>query len=243
MHRTVKHPGAESGRRVGLVLVVACWLAAPMVVGQSLQTLNVSSPPTSSTSVDNSAVWDEIDRQVNLTGLWGSIDPYLDTQPYLYTRPSDGRLFLFWSKWNGVFYEIVYAHRGAGDPWSLLAKIQPQPDSTFNNLQCRVVVDANGRMNAVWTRTNGSGGSVYHSVRIGTGWTLPTRLSGDENARRPVPRLDGTRTLVEYRTTREVVTVQVVVVVSAGGSDDIDPTQEGAVDVESYELKRELMVN
>jgi hypothetical protein len=39
-----------------------------------------------------------------------------------------------------------------------------------------------------------------------------------------------------------LVTVEVVVVVSAGGSDDIDPTQEGAVDVESYELRREVIL-
>jgi hypothetical protein len=231
-----------SGRVIGLVLVLAWGLGIDVSAAQLLQNVNLSAPPASSTSTDNSAAWDEIDRQVGLTGLWGSIDPYLDTHPSLYTRPADGRLYLFWSKWNGQFYEIVFASRGVGGTWGLLLKVQPQPNSTLNNLQPRVVVDASGRLNAVWIRSNGSGSSVYHAVRFGTIWSAPTRVSVEENARRPVPRVDAGRTLVEYRTPSELVTVEVVVVVSAGGSDDIDPTQEGAVDVESYELRREVIL-
>jgi hypothetical protein len=243
MRKYRMHPAAIS--RAGLLI----WGLVVLLIGsgaggagaQSLNDLGAIDSGATGPSIDNSITWDQIDREVDLTGLWGSIDPYLDAYPCLYTQPSDSTLFLVWSKWNGLFYEIVLASRPLGESWSLVEEIQPTPDSTFDNITPRLVTDADGRLNAVWTRVTGSGGVVYHAARFPAGWTSPTRLSGNENARHPIPRLESSRTLVDYRTPFEIVTVEVVVTVSAGGSDDIDPTNEGDVQVDHEELSR-LMV-
>jgi hypothetical protein len=207
---------------------------------QDLAGLNVAES-SSTPATDHSSAWDEIDGQVDLTGLWGSIDPYLDGYPSLYTRGTDGTLFLTFSKWNGLFYEVVYAWRAAGGSWSPLYEVQAVPDTTLDNITPRMVSDLDGHLHVVWTRMGGSGGSVYHAVRMGSAWTAPARLSGMDNARRPVPYIDSGRTLVTYRTPLTVVTVEVVVYVSSGGTDDIDPGSEG-VQVDLYELDRRLVL-
>jgi hypothetical protein len=196
---------------------------------------------SSTPSVDHSSAWDEIDAQADLTGLWGSIDPYLDGYPSLYTRGTDGTLFLTFSKWNGLFYEVVYAWRAPGESWSPLHEVQPLPDTTLNNITPRMVSDLDGYLHVVWTRTAGAGSSVYHAVRMGGAWTAPARLSGLDNARRPVPAIDSGRTLVRYHTPVALVTVEVIVYVSSGGTDDIDPGNEG-VQVDHHEVDRQLMV-
>jgi hypothetical protein len=165
----------------------------------------------------------------------------LDGYPSIHTRGSDGTLFLTFSKWNGLFYEVVYAWRPSGGSWSLLQEIQPVPDSTLNNITPRLVSDLDGRLHAVWTRVSAAGGSVYHAVRLGGLWTAPSRLSGWDNARRPAPYIHDGRTLVDYHTPHALVTVEVVVCVGSGGSDDIDPGSEG-VQVDHHEVDRQLTV-
>jgi hypothetical protein len=223
---------------VALVLLLAGISGA--AAGQDLAGLTVGEI-TSGPSVDHSGAWDEIDAQVDLTGLWGSIDPYLDGYPSLYTRGTDGTLFLTFSKWNGLFYEVVYAWRAAGESWSPLYEVQSVPDTTLDNITPRMVSDLDGYLHMVWARVSGSGSSVYHAVELGGVWTAPTRLSGMDNARRPVPRIDDGRTLVKYRTPLAIVAVEVIVYVSSGGTDDIDPGSEG-VQVDHHEVDRRLAI-
>ena len=236
MPRRNKHPAPSPGSRwlsLALVLLLA---GVGGAAAQNLTGLNVGEID-STPSVDHSSAWDEIDAQVGLTGLWGSIDPYLDGYASLYTRGTDGTLFLTFSKWNGLFYEVVYAWRAAGESWSPLYEVQPVPDTTLDNITPRMVSDLDGYLHVVWTRASGSWGSIYHAVRLGGVWTAPARLSGTDNAHRPVPYIDSGRTLVNYRTPLAIVTVEVIVYISSGGSDDIDPGAEG-VEVDHHEVNR-----
>jgi len=241
MPRRNKHPAPSPGSRwLSWALALLLLVGVGSATAQDLAGLNVGET-FSMPGVDHSSAWDEIDHQVDLTGLWGSIDPYLDGYPSLYTRGTDGTLFLTFSKWNGLFYEVVYAWRAAGESWSPLSEVQPVPDTTLDNITPRMVSDLDGHLHVVWTRASGSGGSVYHAVRMGGVWTAPGRLSGMDNARRPVPYIDSGRTLVKYRTPFAIVTVEVIVYVSSGGSDDIDPGAEG-VQVDHHEVDRRLAV-
>jgi hypothetical protein len=236
-----KHPALSAASRwlAGAVVLVLLAGGAGGARAQSSMGLRFEEIP-SVPAVDHSSSWDEIDRQVDLTGLWGSIDPYLDGYGFLYTRDTDGTLFLIFSKWNGLFYEVVYASRAVGESWSPLFEIQSEPDTTLDNIKPQLISDPNGHLHAVWTRKTGasSGGSVYHAVQLGGAWTAPVRISGTENARGPVLYIDAGRTLVDYRTPFARVTVEIIVYVSAGGSDDIDP----GVEVQHDEIQR-LMLN
>lgn len=223
-----------------LALVLGVGLVtAPPAVG--LQNLNLRGEAVAGTAVDNSASWDAVDAAIDLTGLWGSIDPVHDVDPFIYTDLVTGDVHLFWAMWNGESHEIVHASRAPGAVWAGPEMVVIAGLGGGENVTPRAIVDTNGFLHVSWTRRGGFTSSIYHSLRVSGGWTSPDLLSNTDFASEPFHWLDGSRIMVDYQTPLELVTVEIHVTISgySGGSDDIDPTQ---VTVESETVNRTLVL-
>ncbi|MFQ5669825.1 MAG: hypothetical protein ACE5HD_04800 [Acidobacteriota bacterium] len=234
-------PWLKTAQVLSTVLVAVTMLLFPLPSAAQMGDLpDLLSGDLSGSNVDHSAEWDAMARQIDLTGLWPFIDVLLDADPVSYVHPSTGRLYLFWAKWNGMFSEIVFASRPTGGAWGQVKKVEPVPSSTYNNVTPDVVADADGRVNVVWTRESDSGGVVFHSLTVSGFWTVPLRLSGPEDARRPLIWVQGISTFVSYVTPTDEYIVEVVVTIfgSSGGSDDIDPTEVNVTSSQVAQLPR-----
>jgi hypothetical protein len=229
MHRQARR---RQGERL-ILRVLALVLALGPPAGAA--TMITQTSPSSSSTVDYSAAWDTVDSEVGLNELWGSLNPYLDADPVAITRPSDGRVYLFWGAWDGIDRDIVYATKPAGGLWSGPAPVAT--DNLWEDDSPSVAIDAAGRLNVAWTRVTDQGAIVLYAARIGGLWTPPSRLSPAEDSRRPRISIDNGVTLVTFRTPTERITSEVVVYVGAGVSDDIDPTR-----VESTVIWHEVVV-
>ncbi|MFQ5720121.1 MAG: hypothetical protein ACE5IK_11300 [Acidobacteriota bacterium] len=227
-------------RALGRATLALLLLGVPSVQahGQLTGSFEAKLDPSQSSS-SYLGQWDPVDAAIDLTGLWGSIDVNLDKDPVWTVDSTDGTVFLVWAKYNGVFYEIVYSLRAAGGAWSGVVKVEPTPTSTYDDVTPSIVVDSTGDLNAAWTRLTPGGGTILHSVRVGGPWTPAAVISGTDDARWPEMRVASGRTYVDYRTDDALVTVEIVVIISSGGSDDIDPVTD--VTVESIEVGREIL--
>jgi len=215
----------------------AALIVTPLAGGK--QNLILKGADVGSSQGGSTGIWDEVDDEIGLVGLWGSIDPDNDIDPFIYTVPSTGDVHLFWAKWNGDFYEVAHAHRPLGSVWGAAELVEAVPLNSKNNVTPRAVVDSLGLLHVAWTRAGGFTSSVYHAVRVSGGWTAPDLLSDFDIAWEPFPWLDGDCTMVDYQTAMELVTVEILVDIAgySGGSDDIDPSQ---VTVDSETVNRQF---
>ena len=220
-----------------LTLVVGILFSVPAAAqfGNAFEAMHDDSSSGSAYLSD----WDEVDAAIDLTGLWGSIDTDVDKDPAWTVRPEDGQVYLAWSRWNGQFYEIVYAERPSGGAWSGWLKAESTPSSTYDNVAATVVTDAQGRLHVAWVREGATDG-VLHSARLGLQWTVPLLISGTEAGTAPRAYLENGFVRVEYRTATALLTVEIVIYTSAGGSDDVDPGTN--VEVEATEVGHEVLV-
>ncbi len=221
-----------------LIVVLGAALAVmPLAVGN--QTVSLKGGAVAGTSSGPSSIWDAVDDEIDLSGLWGSIDTANDLDPFIYTESVTGNVHLFWAKWNGAFYEVVHAARPLGTAWDGLELIEPVAPASQDNVTPRAIVDSLGLLHVSWARQGGFTSSVYHSVRVSGGWTVPDLLSGMDIASEPFHWLDNSTTMVNYQTPMEIVTVEITVTIAgfSGGSDDIDPSQ---VTVDSETVNRTL---
>ncbi|MCZ6600442.1 MAG: hypothetical protein O7A07_06345 [Acidobacteria bacterium] len=217
----------------------AALIVMPLAVGK--QKLMLKGVAAAGSAVDNSRTWDAVDAEIDLSGLWGSIDTVHDMDPFIYTEPITDNLHLFWAKWNGDFYEVVRAYRPLGSVWEGPEMVEASPPNSKDNVTPRAILDSMGFLHVAWTRQGGFTSSVYHAVHVSGGWTEPDLLSvPDIIASEPFPWRDDDRTMVDYQTPLELVTVEITITITghSGGSDDIDPSQ---VTVDSEEVNRELI--
>lgn len=243
MRKPAHGKNAGRWRRVAGFWCLAAVLGAALIVmplalgGQKVQ---LKGTEGGRGSANSPGIWDEVDAEIDLSGLWGSIDPDNDVDPFVYTEPITGNVHLFWASWNGEFYEIAHAERPLGSVWNGMELVQAVAPDSRDNLTPRAIRDALGLLHVSWARKGSFTSSVYHAVRVSGGWTEPSLLSGMEMASEPFPWLDDNRTMVDYQTPMEIVTVEITVSIGdySGGSDDIDPSQ---VTVESEIVMRTLV--
>ena len=171
---------------------------------------------------DYSAAWDAVDAALGLGVLWGSIDPFSDADPTFVTR-ADGKVFLVWGSWDGVDHDLFVAIRPAGGEWTVPMRIHP--DNELDDRDPSLALDAGNYLHVAWVRSAGSGGTVMHSVRVGTKWTPALEISTGPDARRPSTWIGAGHTYVTYRIQTMRITAEIILYVGAGVSDDIDPTQ------------------
>jgi len=243
MRRHLNSSRPERMFRVGLsfglsVLLLGAFLFASAQAGSKMRSVGLKAGEGSSGSTSNSEMWDAVDEEIDLAGLWGSIDPYYDQDPFIYIESVNSQVHLFWSKWNGINYQIVHARRPAVGGWIGPELVDPDSTETANDLTPRAVVDYLGILHVSWARQDGFYSQVYHSARFSSSWSQPLLLSGSENAREPFPWIDDDRTLVDYQSAMNIVTVEVSINGYSGGSDDIDPSE---VTIESTEITRNIL--
>ena len=76
-----------------------------------------------------------------------------------------------------------------------------------------------------------------HALRVGGPWTPALLISGAEPADTPsVLMVDGV-VYVQYRTSTSLFTVEIVIILSAGGSDDIDPQSGNVQPIDGGSIK------
>lgn len=217
-----QHAFRRSTVLMALLLVLV--LGFPGVRAQFLSSL-VPTMDGSEVGSSSQTEWDMIDAAVNLTGLWGSIDTDADRDPVWTIRPSDGTMFLVWSKQEPVAQNIVYSMKPLGGSWSGVARVEPTPTSTYDDVAPSTVTDPRGDLHVAWTRLAPTGGVILHSVRVGGTWTPTLVLSGGEPSHSAVMEVVDGHVYVRFYTATAIVTVEIVVVIPTGGSDDIDPTE------------------
>lgn len=220
-----------------LVVVLAQVAFSPAVAQFSLNLRAGGAPSTG--SVDYSAAWNAVDAEADLTGFWGSIDPALDKDPFLFTDAASGRYHLVWAQWSGTYYRVVHAQRSPGLSWEGPEAVEPNPGSTLNNITPRGMVDGQGLLHVTWARVGSAAGFIYHAVRVSGGWAAAGLISGsDSDAAEPLMWQEQGATLLDYTTSSDLVHIEVDVVGYTGGSDDVDPTE---ITVDSWEIGRSII--
>ena len=190
----------------------AALIVMPLAVGK--QHVKLKGAAVAGSTMENPGIWDAVDAEIDLSGLWGSIDTDNDVDPFIYTEPITGNLHLFWAKWNGDFHEVVRAYRPLGSVWEGPEMVEAIPPSSKDNVTPRAILDSMGFLHVVWTRQGGFTSSVYHAVRVSGGWTEPDLLSvPDIVASEPFPWRDDDRTMVDYQTPLELVTVEITITI------------------------------
>ena len=223
-----------------ILVVVLAQVAFSPAVAQFSLTLKTGGAPTSGSAGDDNA-WAAVDAEADLTGLWGSIDPAEDKDPFLFTDAASGRDHLVWAQWSGAYYRVVHAQRSPGLSWEGPEAVEPNPGSTLDNITPRGMVDDQGLLHVSWARVGSAAGFIYHAVRVSGGWTEAGLISGnDSDAGEPLMWQEQGVTLLDYTTSSDLVHVEVDVVGYTGGSDDVDPTE---ITVDSWEIGRSIIPN
>jgi hypothetical protein len=166
--------------------------------------------------------WLALDATFGLEGIWDSIDIEADIDPVIVASPQDGALTLIWAKRIGEKHAIALASRPLGGEWGAMSILQPNPGA--DRTRPGAVFDQAGNLHVIWQRAAGQGRVVEHTAKVFTWWTPTKPLSPVAEIQSAIVQFTQGSVRVTYWTRRELVQIQVTIIVSSGGSDDIDPT-------------------